>query len=527
MGYALLWIEGLAAGLLLVAVATACAARLAGRRWQRAWAAGVLLLVVLPAGALSAVLWWFTATYPLHTWLFVYVITWMVACGLLGAWVIFRGLRLASVDPSSDGSTIQGGSGEPRARGWRRGRFVTWLIIVLVVQTHTIFIIDMRVRSALKTINKKGLELARSLEPTPVPDEQNAAGRYTAAAKSMGDHNAFAEQFGWRKFGWYEDKHFDAKRPGLVKALKMRQAALADVREASKLPAWYETGKLYHGTRVNVVVPSLILLMDLASFLTGDARVKAAAGDVAGALEDLTAIKRIAAHVNQEPSLVCQMIAIAIDAKAAEVIEPVLAAAATPLPPELIPLPVAVRELKRKNWVRTWQYQAAISNSWVAQDISADRIHYNLPWQPFEMLTYIWGRMFLAQREIAALQKQYEQLIAIAGQPYHVSRETRTRMERPDTRRGLLTKFVPNLADAFEAFAQARAAARLYALTLAAAAFHARSGKPLRLKPVPGGLILYSVGNDGKDNGGKRGSDHLYAEDGADIVFQLGAAYKK
>ena len=84
-----------------------------------------------------------------------------------------------------------------------------------------------------------------------------------------------------------------AKRPRLVKALKKRQAALTDVREASKLPAWYETGKLYHGTRVNVVVPSLILLMDLANFLAGDARVKAAAGDVAGALEDLTAIKRI------------------------------------------------------------------------------------------------------------------------------------------------------------------------------------------------------------------------------------------
>ena len=88
-------------------------------------------------------------------------------------------------------------------------------------------------------------------------------------------------------------------------------------------------------------------------------------------------------------------------------------------------------------------------------------------------------------------------------------------------------------------------------LTLAAAAFQARtgrypqnadelvpayiaeiptdpfSGKPLRLKPVPGGLILYSVGDDAEDNGGKRGSDHLYAEDGADIVFQLGAAYKK
>ncbi len=61
MGYALLWIEGLLVGLLLIAVATACAARLESRRWQRVWAAGVLLLVVLPAGALSTVLWWFTA----------------------------------------------------------------------------------------------------------------------------------------------------------------------------------------------------------------------------------------------------------------------------------------------------------------------------------------------------------------------------------------------------------------------------------------------------------------------------------
>ena len=100
-------------------------------------------------------------------------------------------------------------------------------------------------------------------------------------------------------------------------------------------------------------------------------------------------------------------------------------------------------------------------------------------------------------------------------------------------------------------FAEARATARLYALTLAAAAFQARTGqypqsaaglvpvyiaeiptdpfdgKPLRLKPVPGGLILYSVGSDGEDNGGKRGSEHFDAEEGEDIVFRLGAAYKK
>ncbi len=116
MGYALLWIEGLAVGLLLISVATGCAARLESRRWQRAWVAGVLLLVVLPAAALTAVLWWIVGLFPLHTWLFFYVLSWTVFCCLLGGWVIVRGLRPVSQPDEASAQTDAG----PPARGWRR-----------------------------------------------------------------------------------------------------------------------------------------------------------------------------------------------------------------------------------------------------------------------------------------------------------------------------------------------------------------------------------------------------------------------
>ena len=330
------------------------------------------------------------------------------------------------------------------------------------------------------------------------------------------------------------------------------QAALADAREATKLPACFENSSFVHGTRIKYEVPDLLTdLMDVARFLAADARVKATAGDAAGALEDLAAIKRLAAHVSRHPTLVSQMIAIAIDDTAAQVIEPVLAAAATPFPPELISLPVAVREIERDNWMRTWQFEAAFSQSWFTQDPrTAWAVSLNSPGLPLGVIEDTLYRVFLLRQEITGLQKKYEQIIAIARQPYHLVRETLDLLDHRG--RGIMTSMsVPNLFEGFKPIASAHAAARLYALTLAAAAFHGRtgrypqsaaelvpayiaeiptdpfSGKPLRLKPIAGGLILYSVGSDGKDNGGKRGSFNTDAEEGEDIVFRLGAAYKK
>jgi hypothetical protein len=48
-------------------------------------------------------------------------------------------------------------------------------------------------------------------------------------------------------------------------------------------------------------------------------------------------------------------------------------------------------------------------------------------------------------------------------------------------------------------------------------------GQPLRMVAADGGLVLYSVGPDGKDDGGKE--DDASTKLG-DITFCLGAAYK-
>ncbi len=42
-------------------------------------------------------------------------------------------------------------------------------------------------------------------------------------------------------------------------------------------------------------------------------------------------------------------------------------------------------------------------------------------------------------------------------------------------------------------------------------------GKPLRMREIPEGLILYSVGEDGIDEGGMRGAENT----GGDLAIRL------
>ena len=51
-------------------------------------------------------------------------------------------------------------------------------------------------------------------------------------------------------------------------------------------------------------------------------------------------------------------------------------------------------------------------------------------------------------------------------------------------------------------------------------------GKPLRMREVDGGLVIYSVSDDGSDEGG----DHLQSDtdwDGSDLTIFIGEAYRK
>jgi len=545
MGYALLWIESLAAALLLVAAATAYFAQ-ARKRWLGRIVLCVAVAAPLIIGALettgAAVL-----AYALieHNWL-AYTVSWLI-CLLAGSGlVLWFGLRRTE--------------GLRAAASWPAAKLAVGCAVAVALHLITFWNMDTNVRLMLSSVRLEGGAMAVAAAPPRPPDQENAAFLYEkafATIKQINEENArWKTIYGARSSEWYRGfnkRDYDTKDPELREFLKAHQATLTMLIRAAAMPGCYFE-RDYARLSLSTQLPELARLRECARLLAADARCKAAGGQVRAALGNVAAMQSIARHVGAEPILISYLVSVAIDELAMQALEGIL----TTTQPSAADLAALAAD-------DTMSYQRILRRSLAGEEafgLSAfSMFSFEAPTGALYQEMGIDGRcarfaasifaplwrVYMLPDDLEGYRNYMRQLRDIASLGFQ---EARSRMQQLEDehkikRAGILSGLMlPAVSKMRLTCARADAKHRLGILAVAIAAYRAKTGqfpakleslvpeytlevpldpfddKPLRLVPHPAGVTLYSIGEDLTDDGG---TTEFNKETGkGDIVFRVG-----
>lgn len=308
MGYALMWIEGLAAMLLLLALSIACSARWPRRLGQFA----LPLAILLPILGLALVLTWsagflrfhFHGLVP-HDWFF-YTLLWTIVFLGSAIAVLSRGLKRIGTEQV------------PAARSWPRGRLVFALTGAIVLFAITLSNLDLAVKMQLAEARAEASALLLAMTPPPVPDKDNAAPFYEEAFAALTPLERLPA--GWKermeRWKWkglrgliykqeFPDRfsdHFDFHDKEWKALLDSQSNGLVLLRKAASKPACrFSQGdpwSLFYGAVQFYDTAPRWRVAEAVQLLALDARIRAAAGDTRTALDDIIALLGIARQMS-------------------------------------------------------------------------------------------------------------------------------------------------------------------------------------------------------------------------------------
>ncbi len=192
---------------------------------------------------------------------------------------------------------------------WRRSRavritarIVLGLLAVLVVAWLSLYLSTERaLRAELQRIRDAGEPTSLAdLVPPQVPDDQNAAlvyARYYAKAGPVAERLSFARPGDWELVSRFpSDAAVETQVRGVLARPEVT-AALSDIRRASHLPSALANDRPEGGDNP----PSLLVAHDVRYWLSARAVMAARDGDGAEALEWVAVIFRIAQQMEADP----------------------------------------------------------------------------------------------------------------------------------------------------------------------------------------------------------------------------------
>ncbi len=544
IGYVLIWLETLAAALLFEATVAAVAGRWRSLLLWRGVPLTVAVLLFALSAAVAAAAWdvhaegvqkghglAFLAPGNTDAWratteaavplsMVVYTVTWTLGLGIGTVLLYRRGLRR------------QGEPAVPAAGSWPRGRVAAGWAVALALSAITFSNMDQAVKMQLASVRSEAGAVALSHAPPRLPDRENAALVYRRAFEALPpirDTNLYVKTIVWLNF---DRAKIDPKDKDLRDYLRDRQPGLALVRKAAALPGCsFDYNYL---DWANLSLPELQQLREAARELALDAFVKASDGDAPGALEDVAALYGIAGHVN-DPFLLPLVTAAAVEKSAARALEDVLTLT-KPKPEELAKLPLEPVPSYQMRLHRALEMEEAfgltafgglgnVDTGW----LKSFRFYQGPDWLLNDVLLPLY-RVFLLSDDLAgyrAMMKFYQDITKVPyyeAPPQWQKRETEVLFSRS----GFLTRvLIPAIGRSRQAAAEGDAARQLALVAVALVNYRAKhdkfpdtldalvpdylpqvprdpfDGKPLRFKAEGKGVVVYSVGPDLKDDGGK------------------------
>jgi len=523
VGYAMMWLEWLAAAILFVAVATACLARLRRPRLRIGLSLAAALLPIVK-GSVIACIFAYVAMVTLRPWYtyhwFLFWFSW-TACSAAGiVLVLVAGLR-------------RRGGASPGAASWPRGKLALGLVAVLLLSWITFWNLDLSIKGRLASLRAEAGALALSVAPARPAESENAASVYRQAFDALGKGDDLPPEFGqgWTDWtnGHGSTADFDPADPKLAAFLARSEGAMSLLRRAAAMPACYFDHD-YGRPSIWMLLPEMTDSHRSARLLALDARVKASQRQTDRAMEDIRAVFGIARHSTASPILISLLIAAGSDEAGVTALEAVLNFS-QPSAGQLAGLDLSPPGMLQRNLPRALRMEEVFGVS-VAVDIGlADdplALGYLLAvTAPAEPFVAGW-RVFLSQDEVAAYRGGVREYQRLADLPYYaVAAEWKT-ASQPESicRRGILAKaLMPALGSCAKRLAQGDARHGVAYVAVAAARYRAEKGrlpetldalvpeylpavprgpfdgKPLRMVVRDGRLVFYSIGPDTKDGG--------------------------
>jgi hypothetical protein len=434
------------------------------------------------------------------------------------------------------------GDGSPAARHWPALRLLAGLGLAVALVGATIWSLDAAVTNRLASLRVEAGALAMSVAPPRVPDHRNAAMVYRQAFEVLAAHRddlaRCRKGIHFQPADWLS---LDPGELGLREMVGKLQPAVRLLRRGAAVPECcfdLDWSRLSMAT----ILSEAQDLRQGAEVLVADVVVKTKDGRTTEALEDISALFGIAAHVKQEPFAVTLLIAKSVEEIALEALEHVLARARpTPaeltslkLPPQLVSYVYALQRVFRAEEAM-WLGEASDGGNVralleMALRPSGDRT--SLP-----AALGVWAtlyRVFLIEGDLAAYQKEIKRWgRELAGpepfrhEPFPFGFVEHGRDRPMAAQLGPVPgEFLDPLRWMWSAAGKAEAVQRLAWVAAAAARFRASAkadlqrldqlvpeyldavpldpfdGKPLKMVRTDKGLVLYSIGPDKKDDGG-------------------------
>lgn len=525
MAGAWFFIAVIAACLLWSAAFIAAAARTRPgmtRRLLVAVAVGVPVLSLLP--------WTFMAAYlafalQMETNWFAPTVTAAISVAVGGWWIARAGLapRFA-----------------PVASAWPIVKLAVMFVAAKMVATGTLLFMDTAVMAEMRSARAEAMAIMQSVMPLALPADDDAAPLYLQAFErleadpSLDDPNAPTKDFAADVTG------------ATVTQLLARHATTLDIlRRAADRPGcrfvrdWSRAG-------FDLRLPELQSLRDAGRFLALAARRNAAEGDGRAALADVVRLHRMATHIADEPCLISGLVAMAIDTVAIDTLVAILphvsaddAAALddVALGDFLRATPSLQRQLLGEEAFAISTFAGLANGSPHVAGLAASDGTSGWETRPGSDPLTVLYRCFLLPTDFDAYRIYLDRLrlladdAAVCRTPYPQIRRSADEMEQALTkppRKGIVTNILapaPGIAlqTTFKAKARARAAQVLLAATRARLANGALpeatetlvpdflltlpqdpflEDGPLVVQIDGNGWLVYSVGPNGKDDGG-------------------------
>jgi hypothetical protein len=511
MGFFLLWIESLAAVLLLTAAGVAVVAR-RRRRWP-------IVLVVLPA--LAAVAYLAAGAWVIHTSrnagsvaeaLKVGGAAWalLVAVGTLA--IAILGVRAAGEPP------------QPRASRWAAVRLALSGVAAVVLFSATLWTMTNALMARVAALRAEAGTLALAVPSNRVPDHQNAARLYEAAAELLRDS---ADDQAKRE-RWADADQLDPNDADLQAYLGRRAAGLNLARRAATLQDCQfdysqadPLGPLAGAGHVRTAAAVVAL----------QARLSGAQGGTEEAIEDVNRVMRMARHVAANPNTNAILAAAAIEASAVHTLDRVLARAAIPAVGRVPALTDVLNHFLRlalgPGPVEPVHFVADLRRALRAEEaLVYGRLAGIVEQAPG------FGLVMLDD-DLAAFHALFRLMGEALARPYPACLLDWDRIEAQfEHIPGALYRLAtPAYLHLLPAVARADASRRVAQFAVAVTSYRANEGKfparaedvvpkylpqvppdpftgePLKLKVTADGVVVYSVGPDGVDDGGQPLSD--------------------
>jgi hypothetical protein len=413
--------------------------------------------------------------------------------------------------------------------------------------------LDVAVKAQLAAVRVEAGAKALALAPPRVPDAQNAAPVYRRAFAALTPKDQLPALLRDRAAAWekYDRAAFDPSDKEQREFLESQQRGLALLRAAAALPhCVFERDWTSDTAPIDLPVPEFPHLRHASTLLAYDALARATRGDGRGAVDDLAAIFGMARHVNY-PLLIDLLTAAAVERTGAKALEDVLAL--VPLTGDQLAPLTAAGEPYRDHLRRVF----AVEEAWGLASIvmvatgrakgSPDlEQEFNLDSFGAAVLDSPLYRVFFLEEDLAAYRAHMRAFREYAFQPAPAMLdkfEEREKLIKATRGGGIMAGLlVPAAYKVAFAALDGDATRALVRLAVAATAFKAKHGKypeklaglvpdflaevppdpydgrPIRLRPEDGGLVLYSIGRDRKDDGGRAWDDEKKE---GDLVFRL------